>query len=121
MLIPFFTTTGAAWPSVSMDSLAAETRCGWFLNPTPSNAWLIDAVGEWVISMQGGEQAEGNWPVFKRSQWVKTNGSYGYGCACMKVETNPSDKRITKIVSGYAKSLSSCRADKALKGKEPKD
>lgn len=97
----------------------AETRCGWFVNPTPANAWLIDAGGEWIIGTQGGEQAEGDWPEFKGSQWVKTNINYGYGCACMKVETNKAEERITRIISGNAKALSACRKDKALTGKEP--
>lgn len=98
----------------------AETRCGWFVNPTPANAWLIDADGEWIIGTQGGEQAEGDWPEFSKSQWVKTNINYGYGCACMKVEVNKSDERITRIISGTARPLSTCRKDKAIKGKEPK-
>jgi hypothetical protein len=97
----------------------AETRCGWFVNPTPANAWLVDADREWIIGTQGGEQAEGDWPNFKPSQWVETNVHYGYGCACMKVETNKADDRITRIFSATAKPLSACRKDKALKGKEP--
>ncbi len=97
----------------------SETRCGWFVNPTPANAWLIDAQGEWLIAAQGGYQTEGDWPSFKDSQWVKTNNNYGHGCACMKVDSNKSEERITKIVSSYSKPLSACRKDKALKGKEP--
>ncbi len=98
----------------------AETRCGWFVNPTPANAWLFDADGEWIIATQGGAQADGDWPEFGKSQWVKTNVNYGYGCACMKVEVNKADERITRIISGNARPLSACRKDKALKGKEPK-
>lgn len=98
----------------------AETRCGWFMNPTPSNAWLLDADREWTISIQGGYQADGDWPDFKPSQWVETNVHYGYGCACMKVTTNRSEEKITNIISAYAKPLSACRKDKALKGKEPR-
>lgn len=102
------------------EDAVAETRCGWFVNPTPGNAWLIDAAGEWIIATQGGEQADGDWPEFTKSQWVKTNVNYGYGCACMKVETNKTDDRITRIISSNAKALSACRKDKALKGKEPR-
>lgn len=101
--------------------LVAETRCGWFVNPTPANAWLIDADGQWIIGTQGGEQAEGDWPEFSGSRWIKTNGNYGYGCACMKVETHKADERITRIISGYSKAISACRNDKALKKKEPRD
>ena len=28
-----------------------ETRCGWFSNPTPANAWLTDKNGEWLFSV----------------------------------------------------------------------
>lgn len=100
---------------------APETRCGWFSNPTPANAWLTDAQGEWIIAIQGGYQAEGDWPEFKDSQWVETNVHYGYGCACMKVNVNKADEKIVNIISAYAKPLSACRKDKALKSKEPKD
>ena len=100
-------------------STFAETRCGWFVNPTPANAWLIDAQGEWLIGAQGGYQARGDWPSFKDSQWVKTNINYGHGCACMKVNTDKAEDRILRIFSAYAKPLSACRKDKALKGKEP--
>ncbi len=93
-----------------------ETRCGWFENPTPSNAWLTDADGTWVISVQGGRQADGAWPTFKPRQWVKTNaGSYGYGCACMRVAVNRATKRVWEIASARPLELSACRADPALK------
>ena len=112
---------GAAQDSVPPVVVVSETRCGWFVNPTPANAWLTDAQGEWIIGVQGGYQAEGDWPEFKDSQWVKTNNNYGYGCACMKVNVNKSDEKILNIISSYAKALSACRKDKALKRKEPKD
>jgi hypothetical protein len=102
------------------EPLIAETRCGWFYNPTPSNAWLTDRDGEWTIAVQGGYQADGDWPDFKDNQWVKTNINYGYGCACMKVTTDKADKRILTIHSATAKPLSTCRKDKAIKKKEPK-
>lgn len=99
---------------------APQTRCGWFENPTPANAWLIDRDGEWVISIQGGYQAEGDWPDFPDSRWVKTNVNYGYGCACMKVTIDRAEQRILTILSSTVKPLSVCRRDKALKGKEPR-
>lgn len=91
-----------------------ETRCGWFENPTPGNAWLIDRHGEWTVGLQGGYQAEGDWPSFSNSQWVKTNVHYGYGCACMKVVADHASKRILKIVSAKAKPLSACHSDTSL-------
>jgi Protein of unknown function (DUF4087) len=70
---------------------AAETRCGWIVNPSPGNWSLIDAKQEWYIAAQGGKQAEGMdlIPDLTEHEWVVTNGgSYGYGCACMSVETS---------------------------------
>lgn len=91
-----------------------ENRCGWFHNPTPNNATLTDRDGEWVVSTQGGDSAEGDWPVFTDAQWKKTNGHYGYGCACMKVVVDRSDGRVLRIASATAKPLKACREDRAL-------
>ena len=99
---------------------AAETRCGWFSNPTPGNAWLIDRDGEWTIGNQGGFQASGDWPDFADDQWVKTNINYGYGCACMSVTVDRSTKKVIKILTANAKSLLTCRNDGAIRSKEPK-
>lgn len=96
-------------------SSAVENRCGWFINPTPSNAWLNDKDAEWVIGMQGGYQAEGDYPAFKDSQWVNTNGNYGYGCACIKGKFNFKTKEVIQIISSKVKPLSVCRKDKTLK------
>jgi hypothetical protein len=90
-------------------------RCGWFENPTPANAWFTDRDGEWLIGVQGGHQAQGDWPRFPAWRWVRTNGRYGYGCACLRVLTEPSAFLITKIVSGSSRSLALCRRDAALK------
>jgi hypothetical protein len=94
---------------------AFENRCGWFSNPTPANASLHDNEKEWIIGVQGGYQAEGDWPTFKPSQWVKTNVNYGYGCACMQVTVDRQEERIVEIRSSQAKALSACRNDPALK------
>lgn len=91
------------------------TRCGWFLQPTPANASLLDREAEWTISMQGMPPAEGRWPKFKTSQWVETNGHYGYGCACMNVVADSSTQEILVIKSARAQSLSVCRNDRSLK------
>lgn len=98
-------------------SMAAETRCGYFVNPTPANAWLHDKDGEWIIASQGGHQADGDWPSFENGgQWVATNGSYGYGCACMSVTVDRAEWRVLTIHSAKAKPLSACKKDPALKG-----
>ena len=96
-------------------SVAARTRCGWFSNPTPANASLHDREAEWIIGVQGGHQAEGDWPDFGPRQWVKTNVNYGYGCACMSVEVDRESNRVLEIKSARARPLSACRRDKALK------
>jgi len=125
LLIAAISATMAMLPAtplmpVTQAAVVAETRCGWFQNPTPANAWLIDATGEWIIGIQGGYQADGDWPGFSDARWIKTNVHYGYGCACMKVTTTRAEKRILTILSATSKPLSTCRKDKALKGKEPR-
>ena len=92
-----------------------ETRCGWFSNPTPGNAWLYDRDGEWTIGVQMGYQAEGDWPDFSPKQWIETNVHYGYGCACLKVRVDRETKRVIKIESARARPLSVCRRDRALR------
>ncbi len=94
---------------------AAETRCGWFSNPTPANASLHDREAEWIVGVQGGHQAEGDWPEFSPKQWVETNVHYGYGCACLTVEVDRESNRVLKITRARARALSTCRRDKALK------
>ena len=95
-----------------------ETRCGWFSNPTPANIWLYDRDGEWIIGEQGGHQVEGDWdwPAFKPGQWVRTNtGSYGYGCACLRLRANSETHEVLEIQSTSARSLATCRQDQSLK------
>src|SRR6266478_2787770 len=106
-----------AHPKLSREvrSKEFETRCGWFSNPTPANAWLQDRFGEWTIGLQGGHQADGNWPTFKPRQWVSTNGSYGYGCACMRVRVNKQTHEVLEIKSSHARPLAQCRRDPSLK------
>ncbi|MGH8081114.1 MAG: DUF4087 domain-containing protein [Lysobacter sp.] len=98
-----------------------ENRCGWFVNPSPGNASLIDRDGEWTIAVQGGHQADGDWPPpIRESQWVSYGvGSYGYGCACLRVQTDREQMQIKRIVSSQGKPLSQCRRDRALT--EPRD
>ena len=103
---------GAAGARVSPQ---AETRCGWFSNPTPANASLHDRDDEWIVGVQGGHQAEGDWPSFGPKQWVETNGHYGHGCACMRVRVDRETNRVIEIESARARPLSACRRDRALK------
>lgn len=92
-----------------------ETRCGWFSNPTPANASLYDRDGEWIISVQGGYQSEGDWPEFGPKQWIETNVHYGYGCACMRLRVDHETQRVIEIESARARPLASCRRDRSLK------
>jgi hypothetical protein len=99
----------------TLPAAAAETRCGWFSNPTPANASLHDREAEWIIGVQGGHQADGDWPEFGPKQWVETNVHYGYGCACLTVEVDRESNKVLKITRARARPLSACRRDKALK------
>src|SRR5215213_2062188 len=93
----------------------SETRCGWFSNPTPANASLHDREAEWIISVQGGYQAEGDWPEFGPKQWIETNVHYGYGCACLRVRVDHATHRVVEIESSRARPLAACRNDRKLK------
>lgn len=107
--------------AVTPEAVAAdqyETRCGWFVNPTPANIWLQDRDGEWIIGVQGGYQVEGDWdwPEFAPKEWVSTNaGSYGYGCVCLQVKVDREARRVLAIRSARAQPLAVCRQDRALK------
>ncbi|WP_155803300.1 DUF4087 domain-containing protein [Bordetella sp. FB-8] len=96
-----------------------QLRCGWWDNPTPQNVSLFDRDGQWLVSVQGGHQAEGDWPDFKDSQWVNTNGHYGYGCACLNVAVDLRSHEVVRIRAAHARPLSVCRRDPALKGVRP--
>jgi hypothetical protein len=93
----------------------SEMRCGWFSNPTPANASLYDRDGEWIIGVQGGYQADGDWPDFSAKQWIETNVHYGYGCACLRVSVDRATEKVIKIESAKARPLSACRRDRALR------
>jgi len=94
-----------------------ETRCGWFINPTPANIWLYDRDGQWTIGVQGAYSIEEDWPwpQFKRGQWVRTNNDYGYGCVCMQLRVDKKTHRVLEIKSSRARPLATCRRDPALK------
>lgn len=99
---------------------ASEQRCGWYINPTPANLWLQDKDAIWGITSQGqaaGPDAAGadNAPGFDDKQYVRTQpNGYGYGCACLTVETDAKAQRIIRIISGHTIPLARCKADKSL-------
>src|SRR3712207_8863861 len=80
---------GRPVPAGAPAAQESVTRCGWFENPTPANGSLLDREAEWIVGVQGGHQAEGDWPSFGKGQWVETNGHYGYGCACLRLRADP--------------------------------
>jgi hypothetical protein len=107
----------AATPKPS--AVPAETkgvrRCGWLSNPTPANWWLTDSEGQWILGTQGADQAPGmdEMPDMSTAGWVETNGSYGYGCACMTI-TADSEGKVIRIADPQPKPLKQCRADRKL-------
>jgi Protein of unknown function (DUF4087) len=103
----------------AQNAAAAVWRCGWFENPTPANAWLTDRDGEWLIAVQGGHQAEGDWPTFSRQRRVRSNGNYGHGCACLKVVADAATGQVQRIVSASSKPLAHCRKDRRLREPKP--
>jgi hypothetical protein len=115
MALAFAALAGRPGAAGAPAPVLAETRCGWFDNPTPANASLHDRDDEWIISVQGGHQAEGDWPSFGPRQWVETNGHYGYGCACMRMRVDRGTHHVLEIESARARPLSACRRDRALK------
>lgn len=90
---------------------------GWWLNPTPNNAWLRDGRVEYTVSEQGGASADGDWPEFPRARFVRTNGSYGYGCARLRAVVD--GRRVVRIEQAAALPLKRCRASAALRKAEP--
>lgn len=100
-------------------TLSAETRCGWFANPTPANFVLTDAHDSWWLAAQGTSGAPGfydaleagGWP----SEWVAVNGSYGFGCACVEGEFGPiGTGDVLRITRMEPLPLSRCEADPAI-------
>ncbi len=104
----------APWATAAEPPPKAVTRCGWFENPTPGNAWLKDKDATWVIGIQGGHQADGDWPAFNGRHWVSTNRSYGYGCACMTVEADGRTHEVRRIIRSAVRPLKACREDAGL-------
>lgn len=100
-------------PGVAM----AETRCGWLANPTPGNWWLTDAEGTWTLMVQGGRPAPGMdvMPDMTTRGWVKTNGNYGYGCACFEMSVDRASRRVIEVRSARALPLGRCEADRRLR------
>jgi hypothetical protein len=96
---------------------AAESRCGWLVNPTPGNWWLTDKDATWILATQGIEAPDEvmmNVPEFDENEYVATNGNYGYGCACLSVDVDVAGERIVNVYGGKTLPLSRCESDEAL-------
>ena len=94
-------------------------RCGWWDNPTPGNVFFTDRDGEWTIAMQGMYEAEGDWPTFGRDQVAPRDAPHSHGCACARMQGDPRSRLVGRFTEAHARPLKVCRADPALKGKEP--
>lgn len=53
-------------------------------------------------------------PSIGEREYVTTNGSYGYACACLRVVTDRSQMRIISIQGGKQLPLRTCRQDPKL-------
>ena len=54
-------------------------------------------------------------PDFSPRQWVRPNvGSYGYGCACLRLRVNRETNEVIEIKSSRARPLSAWRRDRSL-------
>jgi hypothetical protein len=98
----------------------AETRCGWYHNPTPGNVFLEDADGQWWMSTQGNAPAPGfedaYTPAFDDRLRIDYAGEitqrYGFSCACADGKFKNGEAlliaRLTEIP------LARCEADPKL-------
>ncbi|MGL4239296.1 DUF4087 domain-containing protein [Tabrizicola sp.] len=98
----------------------AETRCGWYDNPTPGNVFFDDADGSWTISTQGGPEALGFGDAYTtnfddRERVVTNAGSYGYSCACVHGKFGPvGSGEVLKVTRLEGLPLSQCVNDPKL-------
>lgn len=94
---------------------AQERRCGWLHNPSPGNYWLTDRQGDWIMAAQGARETPGmdRMPDMTERHWVRTNGYYGYGCACVVMDAN-ARRTVLRVHSAEQLPLSRCQADRSL-------
>ena len=108
-----------AFAGVTQAAPKSQKRCGWLVNPTPANWLLMDADGSWWFSAQGSpayipDEDWDNLPKMSERDYVKTNGDYGYSCACLNVRVDQKNKNIVRIYGGKTLPLKQCLADKKL-------
>jgi len=119
--LPLFVALSLLSGILTTSVSATEKRCGWLANPTPGNYYLFDADGGaqgWTIAAQGGYEAEGLDKIpdisAKAKDYVKTNGNYGYACACLSVTTDKASSKILTLESVKQLPLKKCKTDKKL-------
>ena len=54
---------------------------------------------------------------FPKADFIKTNGDYGYGCACITVDADDKVKKISTIYQFRVVPIKQCKNDNALKRK----
>lgn len=99
----------------------AETRCGWYENPSASNHWLTDANDTWVLMQMGSTAAPGFFELPQEafdfgSGWIESrNNGYGSACACIEGDFGPvGSGEVIHVRSMQALPLARCAADPAL-------
>jgi hypothetical protein len=120
--VKFFLHSFSFFLLISLPTQAStvKTMCGWLDNPTPQNMDFVDGNATWTISQQGSKEAKGlPLKVNFGKEFVTTQASYGYGCACIEAITDSATMKVVEIKSIKEKKLSDCRNDKSLKGKFP--
>jgi Protein of unknown function (DUF4087) len=104
---------------------AAETRCGWYHNPSPANVILEDADGQWWLAMQGSPPVPGfddaYTPEFDNRLRLDYQGQptdrYGSSCACAEGRfdaTRGQYDNVLSISSLREIPLERCEADPKL-------
>ncbi|QKZ03272.1 MULTISPECIES: DUF4087 domain-containing protein [Pseudomonas] len=107
--------TTALIPLAQAADSGEDHLCGWYENPAPRVVNLVDREGNWKVATADGYTAPGQKPVFRSSQWVRTNGDYGYGCACLSGDVDERTHTVNAITTATARTLAACRADTSLR------
>lgn len=109
--------------TLAFSAMSAEKRCGWLVNPTPANLWLIDGTGTWTISIQGtgfiDEDSMDKMPTIDEKEFVRTNGNYGFSCVCLSVRVDKEKSSIRNIYGGEQLLLKQCLEDPQIHNKMP--
>ncbi|MHA2710217.1 DUF4087 domain-containing protein [Vibrio owensii] len=102
----------------ALTAIAEETRCGWLENPSPANMWLIDRDGTWNILFQGTPSVLNEesmellyQAIANENEFVRTNRSHGFSCACLTVDADKGTNSITAIYKSKQLPLKQCLED----------